>query len=293
MTVASADLDAVFAAERARLVGLAYRVLGSVADAEDVVQDVWLRLERTDQEIASLPAWLTTVTSRAAIDRLRARRRRERGYVGPWLPDPIVDDPSAVAELADSLTTGFLVLLERLSPVERVVLILADVFHEPFSAVAAVVGKTPAACRQIALRARRKVRAESAPPPVRAVNPAVAWSFIHAITTGDVDAVVGLLTDDAVAVSDGGAHAHAARRPVVGPRRVARLLVNLAKRLGPTDVVEPARINGWPGVVICRDGAPLLTVAIELDAAGAQVRRVYATVNPDKLTGARRPVHLT
>src|SRR5262245_51497701 len=158
------ECDDVFVRERPRLVGLAYRLLGSLTDAEDVVQEAWMRWNRTDQTAVQNPsAWLTTVVSRIGIDRLRARQRDQADYVGPWLPEPLVsfdDEPAVAAELSDSLTTAFLVLLERLTPDERLVLLLADVFQQPFSTVAEVVGKSEDATRQMAVRARRKVRSD-------------------------------------------------------------------------------------------------------------------------------------
>ena len=181
--------DEFFNAERPRLIGLAYRLLGSLSDAEDVVQEAWVRWNRADQDSLHNPAaWLTTVVSRLGIDRLRARQRDRADYVGPWLPDPLVsfdDQPAAAAELSDSLTTAFLVMLERLSPHERLVLLLADVFQQPFATVADVIGRSEEATRQIAVRARRKVRTdEEARPASRAEQMAVAGEFVTAIMLG-------------------------------------------------------------------------------------------------------------
>src|SRR5262245_44787870 len=238
-----------FEAERPRLVGLAYRLLGSLADAEDVVQEAWLRWRRADRAAIEQPAaWLTTVTSRIGLDRLRARQRERADYVGPWLPEPIVepldqDDPERHAELSDSLTTAFLLLLEELGPTERLVLLLADVFDQPFADIAAVLGRSPAACRQLASRARRKVRDAEAPRRARGASDAAALAaagaFVDAARRGDQEALLGLLAPDVVLVSDGGADHHAARRPVVGADRVCRLVLNLSERLPSGTTVEP------------------------------------------------------
>ena len=297
--------DECFTAERPRLVGLAYRLLGSLSDAEDVVQEAWVRWNRTDIDLLDSPAaWLTTVVSRLGIDRLRARRRQQSGYVGPWLPEPLVsysvgDDPADAAELSDSLSTAFLVLLERLSPNERLVLLLADVFGQPFSTVAGVIGKGESATRQMAVRARRKVRADqelrpSAASPSRADQLMVATQFVEAIMLGDEVRVRSLLSADVVLVSDGGADRHAARRPVVGPDRVSRFLLNITRRFmtvrGHAIDVQQRWINGSPGVVISFDGVPYWVAAF--DVHDGRVQRFFATLNPDKLALVDRGVDL-
>lgn len=293
------DTEQFFASERPRLVGLSYRLLGSVTDAEDVVQEAWVRWHRCD--VASLEnpaAWLTTVTSRLGIDRLRARQRDRAEYVGPWLPDPLVsfaDEPAAAAELSDSLTTAFLVLMERLAPTERLVLLLADVFQQPFSAVAEVVGRSEVATRQIAVRARRKVRLDDdVRPPSPAEQLAVADRFVAAILQGDEATLRGLLTADSVLTSDGGADHHAARRPVLGPERITRLLLNLAKRAVQREGHEIGLQSGWvnhaPGLVATMDGAPFWVSTF--DVRDGRISRFYVIVNPDKLTAVDHPVDL-
>jgi RNA polymerase sigma-70 factor (ECF subfamily) len=281
----------VFEDERPRLLGLAYRLLGSVTDAEDVVQDAWLRWQGVDRSTIDNPAaWLTTVTSRLGLDRLRAQQRRKEDYVGPWLPEPMAGGPGPEerAELAESLTLGFLTVLDRLGPVERAVFLLADVFGEPFPAVARAVGKSEEACRQIASRARRRVRQERA--GARAADQALLEKLVFAIGTGDVDGVIGLLAPEVVAVSDGGPHRHAARRPVVGAERVARYLVNLAgrfRRLGGT--VQIAEVNGAPAFVARVAGGPIVMTADRVDDRVATIR---ICVNPEKLGGLDRPLNL-
>lgn len=291
-----------FEQERPRLLGLAYRLLGSLGDAEDVVQEAWIRWARTDVGSIERPAaWLTTTVSRLGLDRLRARRRDRMEYVGPWLPEPIVApivgaeapaDPADTAALSDSLTTAFLVMLERLTPEERLVLLLADVFGEPFPAVADAVGKSPDATRQLAVRARRKLR--DAGEPEHRTHPseqlAVAAAFVGAVMNGDLATVRSMLHPDAVLTSDGGPHRHAARRPVRGPDRIARFLVNLAKRV-PTDVrFDPVWVNGSPGVLVSFGDVPYMVNVVEVH--DGLVTRQYSVLNPDKLAAVGRTVDL-
>ena len=275
--------DAVFETERPRLLGLAYRMLGTIADAEDVVQEAWLRWQSADPASVDRPeAWLTTVTTRLALDAIRSRSRRRESYVGPWLPEPVVTDagPEAAAELADSLTLGFLTLLDRLSPVERAVFLLADVFAVPFAEIAEAVGKSPAACRQIASRARRRLQAPAHHPPAPADRRLVD-ELVMAIARGDVDGVIARLAPDAVCLTDGGANRRAARRPVVGAVRVARFLVNVNHKLPGRIEVVPVTVNGDPGVVLSLDGDVDLVAAFEVD--GDRVSAIRMVRNPDKL----------
>lgn len=276
----------VFEAERARLAALAYRMLGTPDDADDVVQDTWLRWESADRAGIDRPAaWLTTVTTRLAIDRLRSAQRRREVYVGPWLPEPIPcgdDDPFASAASAESLTLGFLTVLERLEPVERAVFLLHDVFRYPFAEVAACVERSEAATRQIAKRARERVQAERPridADPDRAEE--LAEAFLGAVVQGDVDGLRRMLTDDVLHLSDGGPHRRAARRPVVGADRVARLLVNLASRMEPGTRVDPVRVNGQLGWYITVEGRPELVLVPSF--RDGRVASVLGVLNPDKL----------
>ncbi len=282
--------DATFEAERGRLVGLAYRITGSRAEADDVVQDAWLRWQRADPSTVVRPAaWLTTVTSRLALDRLKSARHRRETYVGPWLPEPADPEPGPAdrAELAESLTVGFLTILERLGPVERVVFLLADVFGVPFDEIATVVDKTPEACRQVASRARRRVRQER--PRFEATDEE-AWrvtaAFLSAAQAGDLDALVALLADDALLVSDGGAERHAARRPIVA-ERIPRFVANLTRRTEAGDVITPRLLNGQPGVVVERDGR--VEFALTVSVVGGEVDRIWIHRNPTKLEALTRP----
>lgn len=288
------DLASVFAAERPRLLGLAYRMLGSLADAEDVVSEAWLRFDRTaaDSEVRNAAAWLTTVTSRLAIDRLRAQQRRREEYVGPWLPEPVATagpavspsadpagDPEARAELAESLTLGFLVVLDTLNPVERAVFLLADVFGVPFAEIARATDRTPEACRQIASRARHKVR--EGRRSTAAADEALLADLVGALATGQVERLMELLAPDVVVLSDGGPGRRAARRPVVGADRAARLLVNLASRTPEDAEISFESINAAPALVV-RSASLDLVLTADRDEEG-RVRAIRVVLNPDKL----------
>lgn len=285
----AASLVDAFEAERPRLFGLVYRMLGSVADTEDVLQDAYLRWEAARAEgsgttIDNPAAYLTTITSRLAIDHLRSAQVRREHYVGPWLPEPVAAEPGPDddAIVAESLTVGFLAVLERLGPVERAVFLLHDVFDLPFAEVARVVDRTEATCRQIARRARSRVRADqvrhvpTAPDQDRLVD-----AFLAALIEGDLANLTGLLAEDVVHLSDGGANRHAARRPIVGRDRVARFLINLARRVPPAATVERMAINGEPGVVVFDGDQP--QVAMVARVSGPEIVGVWIMVNPDKL----------
>ncbi len=272
-----------FTEERPRLVGLAYRILGSLADAEDVVSEVWFRWERADRpSVANPAAWLTTVTTRAALDQLRARRRRAVGYPGPWLPEPLVGGPGPeeAAELADTLTLGFLILLDELGPVERAVFVLAEVFAVPYDEIAAMVGKSPAACRQIASRSRRRVR-DAHLPRGSAADRRLVDELLSAVATGDIQGVLDRLSPDVVCVSDGGPERRAARRPVVTGPRVARFLVNLGRRYRERTEITPVSVNGDAGYVVRVDG--LVDQVLSCSVADGRVVAIRIVRNPDKL----------
>ena len=311
---------AVFEAERDRLFGIAYRMLGSVADAEDVVQEAYLRWADRVSEPAGVSdpgpesagpefagpesspgpagggrdgrsngidnpaAYLTTVVSRLAVDRLRSAQVRREQYVGPWLPEPVTIEPGPDDEviLAESLTVGFLALLERLGPVERAVFLLHDVFSVPFDEVATAVGRTTDNCRQIARRARQRIEAERvryAPEPED--QTALVEAFLAAVVSGEIEALERLLAADVVHVSDGGAKAHAARRPIIGRERVARFLLNLGRRLPATAEVQRVTINGEPAIVVVVDGVRVVAMVFRI--VEAQIIGLWAIVNPDKL----------
>lgn len=296
MTGADATWDEtlLFERERPRLLGLAYRMLGTIVDAEDVVQDAWLRWRAAPPGTVDRPeAWLTTVTTRLALDRIRAQQRRRLDYVGPWLPEPLLGDaakagtdPEQAAQLADSLTLGFLTVLDQLGPIERAVFLLADVFAFPYSEVAAVVGKSDAACRQIASRARRRLRA-TGEHRAAGKDRQLVDSLITALAVGDIDGILARLAPDAICVSDGGAARRAARHIIVGAERVCRFLVNLSHRYAADYSAEPVTVNGDAGLVISMRGAVDLVAAFEVD--GDRVVAIRIIRNPDKLVHLRTP----
>ncbi len=276
----------VFERERGRLFGLAYRMTGSVMDADDVVQDAYLRWQGVDADGVDRPAaYLTTVATRLSIDRLRSAQRTRETYVGPWLPEPIVteNDPARIVEVDETITLSFLAVLERLGPVDRAVFLLREVFATPYDEIAEIVDRSEAACRQIARRARERVRTERPKfeMPSERTGELVA-AFGAALLSGDPRQLSVLLADDVVHVSDGGADHHAARRPVVGAENVARFMVNLAKRFPAHGEIEVLEFNGEPGFLALVDGEPVTLVALGFD--GDHVRRVSAVVNPDKLS---------
>ncbi len=284
--------DERFEAARPRLQAVAYRMTGSVADAEDLCQEAWIRWAAEDRrEVVDAEAFLVTVVSRLAVDRLRSAQHRREAYVGPYLPEPLVSapgaspepDPGDAAALADSLTYAFLVLLDELNPVERAVVILHDVFGYPFSTVAAAVDRSEPAVRQIASRSRRRIEGHDARSARtdRAAVEGVLTRLMLAIVTGDVAAVMAELAPDVVQLDDGGAAKRAARRPVVGADRVARLWVNLARRNSHLSV-RFAEVNGSPGLVFADGDVVEMVMCADLDE-DHRVSRIYAQLNPEKL----------
>lgn len=276
--------DEAFAAERDRLFGLAYRMTGSVADADDVVQEAWLRWHGAERSTIESPAaWLTTVTSRLALDRLKSAQRRREAYVGPWLPEPLADvDPTAAVEDAETLTLGFLCVLDRLAPRERAAFLLHDVFGRSFAEVADVLDVGPDNARQIASRARRRVRDEHRTDRTpREDADRLVDAFLAAVLAGDEDRLVELLAADVIAVSDGGPDRHAARRPVVGADRVIRYFVNLSGRLESSAEVERCVVNGAPGLVV---RSPIREpLVLGFDVHGDRITAIRTMLNPDKL----------
>lgn len=279
--------------ERRYLVGLAYRMLGSVADAEDVVQEARIRWHQhpNPSEVSSPRAWLTQVTVRLCIDRSKSARARRERYVGPWLPEPVLDTsefqprPDTLSELASDLSVALLLALERLSPLERAAFILHDVFDADWDDVAATLERTPEACRQLASRARTRVRDER---PRYAASPEerdrVLAAFAVAASTGDLSTLTRLLSEDAIFLSDGGGVAKAALNPVVGRDRVARLVLGLYGKIGKdfeTFSITPARVNGLGGFLFRADGAAQ-TMAFDVDDGGT-IRAIYYVLNPEKL----------
>jgi RNA polymerase sigma-70 factor (ECF subfamily) len=251
-----------------------------------------LRWQSADRDsVDNAEAYLVRTVTRLAIDRLRSAQHRRETYVGPYLPEPLIADdaaaqPETAAELADSLTFAFLVMLDELSPVERAVLLLHDVFGYTFEEVATMVDSSPAACRQLASRTRRKLDHErdSLRRPDEAHEHELVGQLLVTIASGDIDEVMQLLAPDVVLLSDGGALRHAARRPVVGADRVARFLVNLAKRLMRIDEVDmrPVYVNGEPGLLFVVNGEADYVLSFSFTPDG-RVRRFYSQLNPEKL----------
>jgi RNA polymerase sigma-70 factor (ECF subfamily) len=268
---------------------IAYRMLGSVVEAEDVTQEAFLRLHRDTTEAASPEAYATTVTVRLAIDHLRSARVRRERYVGSWLPEPLLTtgeefDPAARAETDDSLSVAFLAVLERLSPVQRAVFLLREVFEYDYDQIAAIVAKSPQNCRQILVRARAHI--EQARPRFTvsaAERDTLAERFFAACRDGDLDGLERLLAEHVEFHGDGGGKAPAVRKPVVGRVQVARFLLGLMRQVRHNALrVEPVAVNGQPGAwVVDADGHTLSVMA--LDMADGHVQGVYNMLNPDKL----------
>ena len=273
---------------RPLLFSLAYRLLGSVAEAEDALQEAWLRYETTPTEPRSPKAFLSAVVTRISIDVLRSARVRREQYVGEWLPEPLLsdpyEDPARSAELGDSLSMAALLLLERLSPLERAVFVLREVFAYEFAEVAATVGRSEAACRQLLVRARRHMN--SGRPRFEADRRArdeLAARFFGAFRNGDVEGLRGVLAADVELVGDAGGKAPALGRSVIGADKVARLLASLFPRLDKVDAtLEQCEVNGQPGAIL-RDREGSVAFAFALDLLGGQVQTIRSVGNPDKL----------
>ena len=290
----AAELDQIAQQERPRLTGLAYRMTGSLADAEDIVQEALLRAHRAQADgIESPAAYLTTITTRLAIDHQRLARVRRESYVGPWLPEPIAADPApdaaASAELADTLSMAFLVVLETLTPDERAVLLLHDVFAYPHADIAEMLGRTDASCRQLLRRARQRIEAERPRTDADLTQrDELLHRFLDACDGGDMDAFLALLTDDAELVFDGGADVKtAARHPIRGADRVARFLAFVVGRLTDGGSIQAVTLNGGPAALVtARTGDIIGAVFVEPDETGdaAEIRWIR---NPDKLVTLR------
>jgi RNA polymerase sigma-70 factor (ECF subfamily) len=273
---------------RPLLFAIAYRILGSVAEAEDAVQETWLRYESSRTEPTSTKAFLSAVVTRISIDVLRSARVRRETYVGQWFPEPLLadpyEDPQRSAELADSVSMAALLLLERLTPVERAVFVLREVFGFGFPEVAVAVGRSEAACRQLAVRARRHMdvgrpRFEAD----RREREELAARFFDALRDGDVDGLRELLAADVQMVGDGGGKGPALARSVIGADNVARVLASIFPLLGRVDArVEPRDVNGQPGAIL-RDRDGKVAGTLTLDVLGGRIQTIRSVVNPDKL----------
>jgi RNA polymerase sigma-70 factor (ECF subfamily) len=288
--------EAAFSAHRSRLVGVAYRLLGSVGDAEDVVQEAWLRWARVDTATVADPeAFLVRTVTRLAIDRLRRIAARKETYVGPWLPEPVLtsrsspagrDDPEAEAERAASVSLAMLVVLETLSPLERTVFVLHEAFGYSASEIAEIVERSPAAVRQLAHRAREHVAARR---PRFATDPAVRRAaterFLRASVDGDLAALLELLAPDATLWADGGGKIKAPRRPIHGADKIARFFAAIAgEALALSSSVEIVEVNDGPAAVFVGPAGVIAVLQLDLDEDG-RVTDVRLVGNPDKLTG--------
>lgn len=276
-----------FESFRGRLFGLAYRMLGSRAEAEDVVQDAYLRWHQTDHARIETPeAWLVATTSRLAIDRLRRLKTEREAYVGPWLPEPLLGQerpPDRQLDLADDLSMAFLTLLERLAPDERAAFLLHDVFDVGYPQIAGVLERTESACRQVVHRARTRVRGERRRfDATGAAKTALLHTFTAALEARDEQRLLGLFAPDAIWTADGGGRSAAAPYPIVGADRIARLVLGLREKFWSDQrTLDIATINGEPGLVI-RDGGRL-TATLSIATDGDRILGVFAVVNPDKL----------
>jgi RNA polymerase sigma-70 factor (ECF subfamily) len=283
----AADID-TFEGQRARLTRLAYRMLGSVAEAEDVVQDAWLRWTRTEEQVLDPAGWLVRVTSRICIDRMRSAKAQREAYRGPWLPEPLIEELNVdPVERAEDVSVAFLLALERLSPLERAVFLLHDVFDEDYGSVAETLGRNEAAVRQLAARARAHVSDNRPRFTVSQEDAAkLAAAFMMAASQGDMAALSSVLAHDAMMVTDGGGKRKASLRPLIGREDIIRLLEGIAWRAGGDEEAWPltfraVRINGYPGIVMEREDGPM-TVAFQPGPDG-KLAAIYMVRNPDKL----------
>jgi RNA polymerase sigma factor (sigma-70 family) len=288
----------VIVSERRQLINLAYRLLGSLADAEDVVQETyarWYAMSPQQQEAIESPgAWLMKVASRICLDQLGSARARRERYVGEWIPEPLPDrtewtsgrsggttvDPADRVTLDESINMAFLVVLESMTPAERVAFILHDVFRYPFTEVAEIVGRTPAACRQLASSARRRIRASQAPPTSTAQQAHIVRNFKQAWEAKDVHALIGLLDPDATAIADGGGLVSAVLLPIESGEQIARVLVDLGGGVPGLSMLERT-VNGQPGLVVQQDGVTAAVIAF--DVVGERIKHIWAVRNPEKL----------
>ncbi|OZM82075.1 RNA polymerase sigma factor SigJ [Pseudonocardia sp. MH-G8] len=284
--------------ERRQLINLAYRLLGSLAEAEDAVQETyarWYAMSRQQQEAIESPgAWLMAVASRICLNLLGSARARRERYVGEWIPEPLPDiaewitrrggttaDPADRVTLDESINMAFLVVLESMTPAERVAFILHDVFRYSFAEVAEIVGRTPAACRQLAYSARGRIRKSPAPATPTAHQASIVREFKQAWEAKDIHTLIGLLDPDATAIADGGGLATAAPRPIEGGEQIARYYVDLASQAPRNATILERTVNGQPGLVAQQDGVTVTVFAF--DIAGGRITHIWSVRNPDKL----------
>ncbi|HEY8340202.1 MAG TPA: RNA polymerase sigma-70 factor [Egibacteraceae bacterium] len=284
-----------FAAHRDLLFTVAYEMLGSATDAEDVLQETWFRWVGVDlEQVRDQRAYLVRIVTRQALNRLRTVKRRREAYVGQWLPEPLLTTPDVADDvsLAESVSMAMMLVLETLSPTERAVFVLREVFDFSYSEIAAAVDKTPAAVRQIAHRARRRVEARRPREVVStAESQAALESFRRAVDTGDVQGLLDVLAPDVVVIGDGGGVRQAALRPIVGVENVVRYLTGTLARADGTLSAEPTVVNGGPALAVRRDGELDGVMAIAVD--GARITGIYYVRNPHKLSRITSATPLT
>ncbi|HEX7036735.1 MAG TPA: RNA polymerase sigma factor SigJ [Pseudomonadales bacterium] len=290
MAEQAASFDRLADSPRPRLIRLAYRLLGSVEEAEDVVQDAWLRVATVDPPPRDVNAYLVRTVTNLALDRLRHLRVQRQAYFGPWLPEPLetaLDEPSQPVDLADDLSVAFLLLLERLTPTERVAYVLREAFDLSFQQMADLLGVQPAACRQRYHRARRKLTGARPTRPEPRMQRRALERLIEAVSAGDTERVANLLTDDAVLLTDGGGRVSAAIRPVTDPRRIAQVMVHLTMRQQLDRFhLEFRELNGGAGLLVSEIGAGgerIPYASFQVDVEGERVSRIYVVRNPEKL----------
>ena len=276
-----------FNSHRQTIFGIAYRMLGRVSEAEDMVQEVWLRWQKQDEAAITSPkAWLVSTMTRLCIDQLRSARREREEYYGVWLPEPLMASsargPDEAAELADSLTMAFMIMLESLDPAERAIFLLREVFSYDYAAIATIVGKSEANCRQIVSRAKAHLRAEKKPPaPPSEQAQLLVAQFLSAANTGEVKQLLAMLAEDAVVYSDGGGKVKAAGRPIVSADHVSRFFVGIWPRLPADTEWSPALINGRTGLLMRTKGEVYGACSFEIE--GEWIRNIYMVLNPEKL----------
>ena len=285
--ILSAIVIEAYNAHRKTLFGIAYRMLGRVSEAEDMLQEVWLRWQKQDaMKIEHPKAWLVSTMTRLCIDQLRSARRVREDYYGVWLPEPLMVstelEPDAAAELLDSLTMAFMLMLESLGPVERATFLLREIFNYDYADTAAIVGKSEANCRQIVRRARAQLQAspKTSPPPSEQAHRLVEH-FLAAAETGEVKQLLAMLVEDAVVYSDGGGKVKAAGRPIVSADHVSRFFAGIWPRLPADTEWRPAVINGRTGMIMQSKGEVYGACSFEI--AGNLIRNIYMILNPEKL----------
>jgi RNA polymerase sigma-70 factor (ECF subfamily) len=284
MTTTDPALE-TFERHRPRLFGIAYRMLGTVADAEDVVQDAWLRWQRADRdEVRDAGAFLATTTTRLAMNALDSARARRESYVGPWLPEPVstADDPLLGAERAEALSFAVLLLLERCTPAERAAYVLHEAFDYPYRRVAEVLETSEANARQLGTRARAHLASERRSPVDRDEQTRLLEAFVAAAEHGDLEGLEAVLAADVVSISDGGGVVTAARKIVGGAERVAQFLLGVIAKFGDGVRPVPVEVNGAPALLGVRDGLPLAIWTVSASADG--IDGVYQVLNPHKLS---------